>query len=135
MIRVAVGAAACTALLAVAGCSSGGGGATTGASGNVVLATTTSTRDSGLLDVLVPSFEKDSACVVKTVAVGSGQALTMGERGDADVLLVHSPDAEVKYMADGYGASRKAVMHNDFVLVGPPGTRSASRVLRPRPTR
>ncbi len=119
MIRAVVGAAVCTALLTVAGCSSGAEHARP--TSNVVLATTTSTRDSGLLDVLVPAFEKDNPCVVKTVAVGSGQALTMGERGDADVLLVHSPDAEVKYMAGGYGTNRKAVMHNDFVVVGPPG--------------
>lgn len=120
MIRAAVGAAAFAALLAVAGCSSGGGDGAAGTSGNLVLATTTSTQDSGLLDDLIPSYEKTSDCVVKTVAVGSGEALTMGERGDADVLLVHSPDAEKQYMAGGYGSSRKAVMHNDFVLVGPP---------------
>jgi len=87
----------------------------------MVLATTTSTQDSGLLDELIPTFEKSSECVVKTVAVGSGEAMTMGERGDADVLLVHSPEAEEEFMADGYGTSREAVMHNDFVLVGPPG--------------
>jgi tungstate transport system substrate-binding protein len=86
----------------------------------MVLATTTSTQDSGLLDVLVPRFEKGSECVVKTVAVGSGQAMEMGERGDADVLLVHSPDDERQFMADGNGVSRAAVMHNDFVIIGPP---------------
>ncbi len=120
MTRAAT-AAACIALLAVAACSSGADDATTGPRGDMVLATTTSTQDSGLLDVLIPAFERSSPCVVKTVAVGSGEALTMGERGNADVLLVHSPDAEQKYMADGHGSSRKAVMHNDFVLVGPPG--------------
>ena len=109
------------ALLSVVGCSSGEGEGTTGASGDVVLATTTSTQDSGLLDVLVPAFEESSECVVKTVAVGSGQAMTMGERGDADVLLVHSREAEEQFMAGGFGSSREAVMHNDFVLVGPPG--------------
>jgi tungstate transport system substrate-binding protein len=91
-----------------------------GPSGDMVLATTTSTQDSGLLDALVPSFEKGSECVVKTVAVGSGQAMEMGERGDADVLLVHSPDDEEQFMAEGNGVSRAAVMHNDFVIVGPP---------------
>lgn len=120
MIRAAVAATACAAVLAVAGCSFGGGDGAAGAGGNMVLATTTSTQDSGLLDELIPTFEKSSDCVVKTVAVGSGEALTMGRRGDADLLLVHSPDAETKYMADGYGSSRKAVMHNDFILVGPP---------------
>jgi tungstate transport system substrate-binding protein len=86
----------------------------------MVLATTTSTRDTGLLDDLVPAFGRASACSVKTVAVGSGQALTMGERGDADVLLVHSPAAEEKFMAGEHGITRKAVMHNDFVIAGPP---------------
>lgn len=87
--------------------------------GRMILATTTSTQDSGLLDDLVPRFEKDSGCSVKTVAVGSGEALELGERGDADVLLVHSPAAEEEYMQGGHGTSRKAVMHNDFVVVGP----------------
>ncbi len=85
----------------------------------VILATTTSTQDSGLLDVLVPMFEKETGYMVKTIAVGSGQAMKMGERGEADVLLVHSPAAEKKFMADGYGVSRKLVMHNDFIIVGP----------------
>jgi tungstate transport system substrate-binding protein len=87
--------------------------------GTVVMATTTSTRDTGLLDEVVPAFERGSDCSVKTVAVGSGQALKLGERGDADVLLVHSPDAEEAYMEAGGGASRRPVMHNDFVVVGP----------------
>jgi tungstate transport system substrate-binding protein len=86
----------------------------------MILATTTSTRDSGLLDVLVPAFERASKCQVKTLAVGSGDALKLGERGDADVLLVHSPAAEEAFMRGGHGVSRLAVMHNDFVLVGPP---------------
>jgi tungstate transport system substrate-binding protein len=85
----------------------------------MILATTTSTRDTGLLDVLTPRFEKTTSCRVKTLATGSGEALKLGERGDADVLLVHSPAAEVAYMGAGAGKSRKAVMHNDFVLVGP----------------
>ena len=85
----------------------------------VILATTTSTQDSGLLDVLVPQFEKESGLQVKTISVGSGQAMKMGEKGEADVLLVHSPEAEKKFMADGFGASRRLVMHNDFVIVGP----------------
>jgi tungstate transport system substrate-binding protein len=87
--------------------------------GRMILATTTSTQDSGLLDELVPDFQDESGCSVKTVAVGSGEALELGEKGDADVLLVHSPEAETEYMDGGHGASRKAVMHNDFIVVGP----------------
>jgi len=85
----------------------------------VILATTTSTQDSGLLDVLVPLFEKESGLQVKTISVGSGQAMKMGEKGEADVLLVHSPDAEKKFMAEGYGITRRLVMHNDFIILGP----------------
>jgi tungstate transport system substrate-binding protein len=90
-------------------------------SGAMIMATTTSTRDTGLLDTLVPAFEKATECRVKTVAVGSGQALDLGARGQADVLLVHSPDAEATFMRQGHGWAREAVMHNDFVLVGPAG--------------
>jgi len=88
---------------------------------NVILATTTSTQDSGLLDVLVPAFEKQTGYLVKTIAVGSGQAMTMGQKGEADVLLVHSPDAEKKFVDEGFGTRRLLVMHNDFVIVGPAG--------------
>jgi tungstate transport system substrate-binding protein len=90
------------------------------ANGRMILATTTSTQDSGLLDELVPRFEGQSQCSVKTVAVGSGEALELGEKGDADVLLVHSPESEEEYMDGGHGVSRKSVMHNDFIVVGPP---------------
>jgi tungstate transport system substrate-binding protein len=86
---------------------------------NIILATTTSTQDSGLLDVLIPIFEKKTGYFVKTIAVGSGQAMTMGQKGEADVLLVHSPDAEKKFVAEGYGINRRLVMHNDFIIVGP----------------
>ena len=86
----------------------------------VVLATTTSTQDSGLLDALLPVFKKDTGYFVKTISVGSGQAMTMGKRGEADVLLVHSPAEEVKLVAEGFFVDRKLVMHNDFVIVGPP---------------
>ncbi|GAB6269189.1 MAG: substrate-binding domain-containing protein [Smithella sp.] len=86
---------------------------------NIILATTTSTQDTGLLDVLIPIFEKKTGYFVKTIAVGSGQAMKMGEKGEADVLLVHSPDAEKKFMADGFGVNRQLVMHNDFIIVGP----------------
>jgi len=87
---------------------------------NVILATTTSTQDSGLLDVLITMFEKKTGYFVKTIAVGSGQAMAMGAKGEADVLLVHSPAAEKKFMADGNGVERRLVMHNDFIIVGPP---------------
>jgi tungstate transport system substrate-binding protein len=87
---------------------------------NIIMATTTSTQDTGLLDVLIPLFEKKTGDFVKTIAVGSGQAMTMGAKGEADVLLVHSQAAEKKFMADGNGVNRRLVMHNDFIIVGPP---------------
>jgi len=86
---------------------------------NIILSTTTSTQDSGLLDVLIPIFEKKTGYFVKTIAVGSGQAMAMGQKGEADVLLVHSPAAEKKFVAEGYGVNRKIIMHNDFIVVGP----------------
>lgn len=86
---------------------------------NLILATTTSTQDSGLLDVLIPIFEKQTGYFVKTIAVGSGQAMAMGQKGEADVLLVHSPEAELKFMTEGNGTNRQLVMHNDFIIVGP----------------
>ena len=86
---------------------------------NIILATTTSTQDTGLLDVLIPIFEKQTGYFVKTIAVGSGQAMTMGQKGEADVMLVHSPDAEKKFIEEGYGINRQLVMHNDFIIVGP----------------
>ncbi|RPJ40850.1 MAG: tungsten ABC transporter substrate-binding protein [Deltaproteobacteria bacterium] len=86
---------------------------------NIILATTTSTQDSGLLDVLIPMFEKKTGFFVKTIAVGSGQAMAMGQKGEADVLLVHSPAAEKKFVAEGYGVNRRIIMHNDFIVVGP----------------
>jgi len=86
---------------------------------DVILATTTSTQDSGLLDVLVPLFEKQSGYRVKTIAVGTGQALAMGEKGEADVLLVHAPADEKKLVDAGFAIERKLVAHNDFVIVGP----------------
>ena len=86
----------------------------------IILATTTSTQDSGLLDELLPVFQKQTGFVVKTIAVGSGQAIAMGKRGEADVLLVHSPEAEAALVADGAGVNRRIVMHNDYILLGPP---------------
>ncbi|MED4204622.1 substrate-binding domain-containing protein [Neobacillus mesonae] len=85
----------------------------------MILATTTSTQDSGLLDVLIPMFEKENNVIVKTIAVGTGQALEMGKKGEADVLLVHAPKAEEEVVASGDATNRKRVMYNDFVLVGP----------------
>ena len=86
---------------------------------NLILATTTSTQDSGLLDVLVPMFEKEYGYTVKTIAVGSGAAITMAKEGNADVLLVHSPAAEKTFMEEGFGKERSLLMHNDFIIVGP----------------
>jgi len=86
---------------------------------SLVLATTTSTQDTGLLDALLPAFEKQTRIQVKVIAVGSGEALAMGRRGDADVLLVHSKAAEDVFMAEGHGFARFDVMHYDFVLMGP----------------
>ncbi len=104
---------------------------------NIILATTTSTQDSGLLDVLIPIFEKETGYFVKTIAVGSGQAMAMGQKGEADVMLVHSPDAEKKFVAEGYGVNRRLVMHNDFIIVGPAadpakikGVKSSADVLK-----
>jgi tungstate transport system substrate-binding protein len=86
---------------------------------DVILATTTSTVDSGLLDVLIPLFEKQTGYRVKTIAAGTGQALAMGEKGEADVLLCHAPQAEKKLVDAGTVIDYQLVMHNDFVLVGP----------------
>jgi tungstate transport system substrate-binding protein len=86
---------------------------------DLILATTTSTQDSGLLDVLVPLFEQQSGYRVKTISVGTGQAMALGERGEADVLLVHAPPSEKTWMAAGHGIDRRLVMYNDFVVVGP----------------
>ena len=86
---------------------------------DLLLATTTSTQDSGLLDVLIPDFEKRTGYKVKTSAVGTGAALAIGARGDADVVLVHAPSAELDYMKAGNGDRRLLVMHNDFIVIGP----------------
>src|SRR2546422_931204 len=91
----------------------------TAQSHDVLLATTTSTRDAGLLDSLLPVFERQSGYRVKVIAVGSGQALAMGRRGDADVVLAHAPEAERVLADSGYFLHRRLVMHNDFLVVGP----------------
>src|SRR5689334_498060 len=85
----------------------------------VILSTTTSTQDSGLLDVLVPLFEKQTGYSVKTISVGTGQALALAAKGEADVVLVHAPSLEKNYVADGKLLHRRLVMYNDFVFIGP----------------
>ncbi|MDP4154535.1 MAG: substrate-binding domain-containing protein [Bacillota bacterium] len=86
---------------------------------SMILATTTSTQDSGLLDVIIPMFEKQNNVKVKVIAVGTGQALAMGQKGEADALLVHAPAAEKAVVDAGDGINYKRVMYNDFILVGP----------------
>ena len=127
----------CAALTLVSGCSGGTGGAADeeGAdqdtetaestqqpeNSEIILATTTSTQDSGLLDEILPVFEQESGYTVSVVSVGSGEAMEMGENGEADVLLVHSPAAEEEFVAGGHADEdgRMDVMYNDFVLIGP----------------
>ena len=86
---------------------------------NVILSTTTSTQDSGLLEVLIPLFEKQSGYMIKTVSVGTGQALALAAKGDADVALVHAPSLERQYVTERKLLNRRLVMYNDFVLIGP----------------
>jgi len=95
------------------------GQAAEGKEKSVILSTTTSTQDSGLLDVLVPLFEKQTGYRVKTISVGTGQALALAAKGDADVALVHAPSLEKKYVAEGKLQNRRLVMYNDFVIIGP----------------
>ena len=85
----------------------------------VILSTTTSTQDSGLLDVLIPLFEKQTGYSIKTISVGTGQALALAAKGDADVALVHAPSLEKQYVAEGKLLNRRLVMYNDFVIIGP----------------
>jgi tungstate transport system substrate-binding protein len=87
---------------------------------DVILATTTSTADTGLLDALSPLFTEATGYTLKPIAVGSGAALELGERGEVDVVLAHSPAAELIFIEEGFGAERRTVMYNDFVIVGPP---------------
>lgn len=90
-----------------------------GLKNGLILATTTSTYDSGLLDAIMPDFEVRYNADVRIVAVGTGQALELGRKGDADVLLVHAMEREILFVADGYGEYRMNVMYNQFVIVGP----------------
>jgi tungstate transport system substrate-binding protein len=89
--------------------------------GRIILATTTSTQDSGLLEELLPHFTQKTGWEVNTIAVGTGEALKMGENGEADVLLVHAKAREEAFIKEGYGLKRYDVMYNDFVIVGPKG--------------
>ncbi|EGL84148.1 tungstate ABC transporter permease [Caldalkalibacillus thermarum TA2.A1] len=103
-------------LLLLAGCQTSTDDA---GSKEMILATTTSTQDSGLLDELLPLFEEKTGYIVKTIAVGTGQALAMGEQGEADALLTHAPDAEQELERSGDVINRKRVMYNDFIIIGP----------------
>jgi tungstate transport system substrate-binding protein len=94
-------------------------GAALAQSSVVIVSTTTSTQDSGLLDVLVPMFERKTGLSVKTISVGTGQALALAARGEADVTLAHAPSVEKKYVEEGRMSNRRLVMYNDFVLIGP----------------
>src|SRR4051794_40979053 len=85
----------------------------------ITLASTTSTEQSGLFPYLLPKFKEQTGIEVRVVAVGTGQALAIGMKGDADALLVHDPEGERKFVAEGYGVDRREVMHNDFIIVGP----------------
>ena len=96
----------------------------------VILATTTSTADTGLLDALIPIFEQKTGYVVKTIAVGTGQALALGSRGEADVLLTHAPSSELPLMNSGDVVERRLVMHNDFIIAGPAGDPAKVRGLK-----
>ncbi len=95
-----------------------------------MLPTTIGVQDSGLLHMLVPLFEERTGYRVKPIAVGTGAPLAMAAHGEADVVLVHAPDAEREFMAQGYGSERLLVMHNDFVIVGPPDDLAGIRGLR-----
>jgi tungstate transport system substrate-binding protein len=108
------GASAKYAALAIFSIASWGAGAQT-----IVMASTTSTEQSGLFGFLLPEFKKASGVEIKVVALGTGQALDMGRRGDADVVFVHDTAAEEKFVAEGFGVKRLPVMYNDFVLIGP----------------
>ncbi|MBW8270636.1 substrate-binding domain-containing protein [Caldovatus aquaticus] len=104
---------------------------------SVLLASTTSTEQSGLFRHLLPLFTRQTGIAVRVVALGTGQALDVARRGDADAVLVHDPEAEARFVAEGHGIGRRAVMRNDFVLVGPAadpariaGMRDAAAALR-----
>ena len=107
----ALGRCALTAIVLIAGA--------TASAQSIVMSSTTSTEQSGLFSHLLPEFKKASGTDIKVVALGTGQALDMARRGDADVVFVHDQKAEEKFVAEGYGLKRYPVMYNDFILVGP----------------
>ncbi len=86
---------------------------------HLILATTTSVENSGLLDALIPVFEKEAEAKVDVIACGTGKAIQLAKNGDCDLILVHDPETEKKFVRDGYGVNRKSIMYNDFVIVGP----------------
>lgn len=106
-------------LCSLSGCGQGGKSGEAPEHRDLLLATTTSTQDSGLLDELLPLFEQKTGYRVKTIAVGTGEALAMGMRGDADVLLAHAPEQEEEVVAGGFAVNRRRVMYNDFLIAGP----------------
>jgi tungstate transport system substrate-binding protein len=112
-LRIAAGLVMLSTAVLLAGCGQAS------EHGYIILATTTSTQDSGLLDVLLPVFEERTGYRVKTIAVGTGEALAMGKRGDADVLLAHAPEKEEEIVAAGFAINRRIVMHNDLLIIGP----------------
>ncbi len=116
-------------LLAAAGVFSAGllGSLVAQAQGSIVVASTTSTEQSGLFGHLLPQFRQATGIAVKVVALGTGQAIDMARRGDADVLFVHDKLAEEKFVADGFGVKRLEVMYNDFVLIGPKDDPAATK--------
>jgi len=105
-------------LLALAGCLQEPSPQLSPSNEQLILATTTSVYDSGLLQALIPPFEAECGCRVKVIAQGTGAALKKAELGGADVVIVHAPGAEKKFVADGFGINRRAIMHNDFVIIG-----------------
>jgi tungstate transport system substrate-binding protein len=117
----------CAALLALLLLGIAGSGAAVAQERSIVMASTTSTEQSGLFAHLLPVFTKATGIEVKVVALGTGQALDMGRRGDADVLFVHDQVAEEKFVAEGWGLKRSAVMYNDFVLIGPAADPAATK--------
>lgn len=98
----------------------------------IILATTTSTQDSGLLDYLLPTFQKDTGIRVKVIAKGTGEALALGKSGDVDCLLVHAKEQEIQFVKDGYGSERLEVMYNDFIIVGPKDDPAKISTLTPK---
>lgn len=118
--RITLALVALAAALAFVACTGDDAQSDDEIGGELILATTTSTQDSGLLDILVPRFEEDTGVNVKVIAVGTGAALEMARTGDADAVLAHAPDAEQHYIDDGHLVASELVMHNDFVIVGPP---------------